>query len=157
MIRCGGQEIDHAGKRIDTMQGGACALQHLDRIHRLERNWKIERVVRCLAVVDAKAIEQHKRLFKAAAAENDIGLRAASTTLFDEDRRILPEEIKRSFRGQFSALKRKHHDRARQLSQRNGRGRSEDHHRFSLRGNGWRGVLCPDQRRAGCECQQYGE
>jgi hypothetical protein len=77
MIGCGGQEVDNAGKRINTVQGGTCALQYLDRVHGLERNRTIERVVRCLAVVDAKTVEQNKSLFEAAAAKNDVRLRAA--------------------------------------------------------------------------------
>ena len=67
------QEIDHSAQRIHTVKCRSCAFQHLDRIHRLQRNWQIEVVVRSLgSVVDAKSVQQHKRLLKAPATQHQV-------------------------------------------------------------------------------------
>ena len=44
------------------MQSGARAVQNFNRVHRVERNGRVEIVVRCLAIVDAETIQQHKSL-----------------------------------------------------------------------------------------------
>ncbi len=77
------------------MQRRTGAVQHLNRVHRVERYGQVEIVMRGLAVVDAKAIQQHQRLFKSSSTKNQVSLPAARAALFEIDRRVLAQQLLR--------------------------------------------------------------
>ena len=86
-------------------------------VHGVEGNRKIEIVMRGLAVVDTKSIEQDQRLLKAAAAQDDIGLRTAGAALLEKDGRVLAEKIERCFGGELFSFEGQYDDGARRLCQ----------------------------------------
>ena len=63
------------------MQRGARAVQHFNRVHGIERNGQVQIVMRGLAVVDAKAIQQHQGLLEGSSAQDQIRLPAARAAL----------------------------------------------------------------------------
>ena len=117
------------------MQCGPGAFQHLDIVHGPKRNGKIEIVVRGLRIVDAKSIQHHQRLLKAAAAQNNVRLRATGSALLQKHRRVLAQKFERRFSSQFLAFQRQHHNRTRRLRHRHWRGRTQYHHGLSARRN----------------------
>ena len=104
MVRGGGEEIDNATEGVDSVERGAGAFENLDGVHGLKGDGEIEVVVRGLAVVDAEAVEEHKRLFEAAATQDDVGLATAGAALFQKYGGVLAEEILRRFGGEPFAL-----------------------------------------------------
>ena len=125
-----GQKIHHPAQRIHSVQRRSRALQHLDRIHRFQRHRQIEIVVRSLRIVDAKSVEQHQRLLKAAAAQHHVGLPAARAALLKKNRGVLAQKILRRLGSQRLSLHRQNLHRARRLGQRHRRRRAQHHHGF---------------------------
>jgi hypothetical protein len=84
------------------------AVQHFNRVHGVKRNGQVEVVMRGLAVVDAKAIQQHQGLLEGTSAQNHIRLSAARATLFEKDRRILTQQLLRRLQRKSLAFDRQH-------------------------------------------------
>ena len=141
MIGRGSKKIDDARERVDAVERGTGAFKNLDGVHGFKRDRKVEIVVRGLAVVDAEAVEQDQRLLKAAAAQDEIGLRAACAALLKENGGVLAQEIERGFGGQLFAFERQNLYGARRLGKRYGRCRAEHHHGFRADRNGGGGRL----------------
>jgi len=84
--------------------------------------------VRRLAIVDAKTIHEHQRLRKAAAAQGQVRLRAARAALFEENGRVVPQQIERSFRRECPAFDRQNEHGSGRFRQRSGDRGTQDHH-----------------------------
>ena len=68
-------------------------------------------MVSCLAVVDTEAVDKHKRLGKAAAAQDDVGLCSTRPALLDKCGRVIPEEVERSLNCEQIRFYRKYFNR----------------------------------------------
>ena len=113
------------------MQRRTCSVQHFNRVHRVELNGQVEIVMRGLAVVDAEAIQQHQRLLKRSSTQDQVSLSAARATLFEIDRRVLPQKLLRRFQRESLSFDRQHHDRSGRLGQRHRDWRTKNHHGLS--------------------------
>ena len=116
------------------MQRGTRAVQHFNRVHRVQRNGQVEVVMRGLTVVDAKTIQQHQGLLEGASTQNQVSLSAARAALFEKDRRILAQQLLRRFKRESLALDRQHDYRSGRLRQGHGNRRTKNHQ--VLRGMG---------------------
>src|ERR1035441_8575651 len=84
--------------------------------------------MRGLAVVDAKAVQQHQGLLEGASAQNQINLSASRAALFEKDRRILAQQLLWRLQGESLAFDGQHDDGGGGLGQGHRNRRTEDLH-----------------------------